>query len=145
MLRFCVPLALLWTGAPAEAVVYQGNPTAGFHVDRPAGDLVSGSVSLTKLRIHACNGTWTDYPVGAIVDPVAGYSLVVSGGDLCGATWYWGSAMVLQGNNGAAFTLSYGAGTTSISFAPSSAALTPYTVVSGTVSGSGPRLYGTMN
>lgn len=145
MLGFCVSLALLWTAAPAGAVVYQGNPIAGFHIDRPAGDLVSGTVILTKLRIHDCSGSWTDYPVGATVDPVAGTHVTVSGGDLCGSTWYWGSTMQLYGDNGAPFTLSYGAGSTSIPFAPSSVAVSPYTVVSGSASGSGPRLYGTMN
>jgi hypothetical protein len=58
----------------AHAVWYTGNPVVSFRVTRPADDYLDGSVTLTKLRMNACGGGSTDYPVGASIDPVSGPS-----------------------------------------------------------------------
>lgn len=90
-------LSTLAIGSNAEAINYGGNPDLGFQVDRPQGDYIDGSVYLNKIRVHKCDGSYVDYGVYKTVDPVAGYARGIASGDYCGATWYWGSAMVLNG------------------------------------------------
>lgn len=88
--------ALLALAPPAHAAVYSGNPDLDFRVDRAEGDLVDGNVLLNKLRITRCDGTWVDYPINKWVDPVAGFTKRdVIGGNLCLATWYLTSTMVV--------------------------------------------------
>src|SRR5687768_16459739 len=92
-----VVMLLIGAVSPAHAVVFAGNPKVGFHVDRSAGDYVDGAVYLTGVRVHYCGGGYDQYAVGQTVDPVAGHEVTVAGGDLCGVTWYWGSAMEIEG------------------------------------------------
>lgn len=125
----------------ATAITYSGNPSLQFHVERPAGDLISGNVKLNKVRVYRCNNAgWTDYSVNGWIDPVAGYSVTVDGGDLCGAQWYWGSSMTLTG---VGFTATMDDPNTAVQFgnptAPTS--LAPVTVTSGTMTGAAPALY----
>lgn len=142
-------LLLLAPVAPAHAFVYTGNPDFGFHVDRPAHDLVSGEVRLHKVRLHPCDNSGpVDYVVNQEIDPVAGYTLTIAGGDLCGATFFWADTMVLYGSGSAgAFTIEHDDGTTPVQFgAPiPPAALTPYDVVSGTAPGAGPGIVVTID
>jgi hypothetical protein len=134
-----VAAAAALVSTTAHAFIYVGNPNLGFRVDRPAGDYVSGSVVLTKVRVHKCGGGYVDYPVGATVDPVAGGSVPIGAGNLCFATFYWGSTMEVDGP---AYTLEVEDSTTTVTLGEeiSPVALTPYTVVSGTMSGGGPWL-----
>jgi hypothetical protein len=134
----CVAVAALGS-TTAHAFIYIGNPNLGFRVDRPAGDYVSGSAVLTKVRVHKCGGGYIDYPVGATVDPVAGGSVPIGAGDLCFATFYWGSVLEIEGP---AYTLEVDDATTTVTLGSEIApvALTPYEVVSGTMNGGGPWL-----
>lgn len=142
MTKYVLPLLLLGVSVPSHAIVFTGNQRLSFWVDRSAGDLTDGSVYLNKIRVHKCDNTHVDYPVNASLDPVAGSSIVIAGGDLCGATWYWGSTMTLHGDNGNDFTIDYDDNTTHNVFASPLVAtpLTPYEVTEGSISGTGPKL-----
>lgn len=123
----------------AHAVIYAGTPNLGFTVARPQFDYVSGSVYLTKVRVHKCAGGYTDYAVGQTIDPVDGYSLGIASGNYCSLTFYWGSTMEIDGP---AYSLEYDEATTTVPLATEIApvALTPYDVVSGSMTGGGPKL-----
>jgi hypothetical protein len=142
MTKYLLPGLLLAMGTPSHAIQYTGDQRLSFKVDRPAQDLTDGSVYLTKVRIHECDSSYVDYPVNATIDPVAGDSVVIAGGDLCGATWFWGNDMVLYGDDGDEFTILYQNDTTSNVFASPlvPTALQPYEVTEGSISGPGPRL-----
>jgi hypothetical protein len=135
-------LVALALPVPAHAVIYIGNPTLGFRVDRPANDYVDGSVYLIGVRVHYCGGGYDDYAVGQTIDPVAGYTVTVSGGNLCGATWAWGSTMSIEGP---AYDLEAYDDTTffAIDGDIDPVALEDWDVVSGTYSGLGP--YGVLS
>jgi hypothetical protein len=128
----------------AHATVYTGNPNIDFHVDRPMQhDLVSGDVTLDHVRVSYCGGGHTDYAVNDVVDPVAGYSLTINGGDLCSVTFAWSTSMYLDGSN---FTVGYDATSTTVQVgANMSASLSPYRVVSGNPSGGAPVLFVTIH
>ncbi|MCB9673446.1 MAG: hypothetical protein H6736_24700 [Alphaproteobacteria bacterium] len=91
-------LGMLTLGTPAHAAIYSGNPATTFRIDRPQGDLTDGDVNVYKLRIHYCGGGYTDYSVKQWVDPVDGFSVTINGGNLCSATVFWDSDIVLHGN-----------------------------------------------
>jgi hypothetical protein len=127
----------------AHAFLYGGNPAVRVFVQRPAGDLVSGSVELQKVTVHPCAGGYTDYAVGEVIDPVEGYTVQIAGGDLCGLRFWWASDMELDGDGTlGAFSLLYGEAYTNISIDPDivSVALTPYDLVSGSMTSGAPRL-----
>lgn len=148
MIKSWISLALLVVAVPSHAVVYAGNPDLSFTVDRPVGDLTYGDVTLTKFRIHPCSGSDVDYPVDEDIDPVDGFTYIdVTGGNLCGVTFYWGTDMILNGNDGTSFVLEYTANTTSVTFATPIPAvlLTGTTILSGSPTGTGPKIYVTMN
>ena len=129
--------------ASAHATLYFGNPNLGFRVDRPAGDYVAGSVTLDKVRVHHCGGGFTDYEVDSVIDPVAGYTLTIAGGDHCALTFAWASALVIEGHGSLGpFTVRYAAGATTVPLSEEIApvALTPYSVASGSMSGGAPWL-----
>jgi hypothetical protein len=136
-------IALLLALGTADALIYSGNPDWSFYVDNTGGTLTGGEVWLNKVRIHRCDGGYTEYAVQQSVDPVVGHTVVdITGGDLCAATMYWGSDMELSGSG---FTLRYAENTTTVSLDPLSAAwLTPYDVTSGTLSGGAPKLFVTL-
>lgn len=98
-LAFATLFAASALPATAHAWIYSGNPgDLEFRVDRPEGDVIDGSVLVDKLRIHRCNGTYVDYDIEAWVDPVKGHTVHGSiTGDLCQATWYLSSTMVVAG------------------------------------------------
>lgn len=127
--------------APARAYVFIGNPVAKGVVDRPAHDLVGGSATLDKVRMHRCGGGYVDYPVGASIDPTEMWSVAIDAGDWCGLSVVWDGAVSIDGPS---FTVSYEEPYTSVGIDgpdPSSTPLTPFTVVDGTFSGTSPRLY----
>ncbi len=135
---------LLLVAPPAAAVTYDGTPWLTFHVDRPAGDYVGGEVDLTGVRVHHCGGGYTDVAVNDTFDPVAGGGFAVPSGDHCSLTFAWGSALEIDGPS---FTVSYSETTTAVPLdTPIDAVyLSPYTVVSGSMSGYGPWLYVTID
>jgi hypothetical protein len=129
--------------APAGATLYTGNPDLGFRVDRPQGDYTDGEVVLDKVRVHHCGGGSTDYDIDETVDPVEGYSLTISGGDHCGVTWFWDSDLDIDGSGSyGTFTVRFSEASTGVTLDTEidPVALTPYEVVSGTMSGGGPWL-----
>jgi hypothetical protein len=132
-------MLLLSLALPAQAVIYIGNPVLDFRVDRPAGDYVDGSVTLAKVRVHHCAGGYTDVTVNDALDPVQVYSVAIPAGDQCSLTFYWNSALDV---NGPAYTVRYAQSTTAMTLSTDIApvALTPYSVVSGSMSGGGPWL-----
>jgi hypothetical protein len=123
----------------AHAVVYVGSPTLGFRVDRAAGDYTGSSVVLDKVRVHHCAGGYTDVQVDETLDLVDGATVSIPSGDHCGLTWYWDSALDIDGPT---YTVRYAQATTGVTLDDEipPVALTPYTVVSGTMSGGGPWL-----
>jgi hypothetical protein len=132
-------LVLLSLARPADAVIYIGNPEMSFRVDRPQGDYVSGSVDLDKVRVHYCSGSTTDVTVGQTIDPVAGATVPLPAGDLCAVTFYWSTDLDVDGP---AYTVRYSGATTTVTLATDiePVLLSPYSVVSGTMSGGGPWL-----
>lgn len=123
----------------ASAVQYVGSPVLTFRVDRPAGDYVEGSVTLTKVRVHHCAGGYTDVSVGQAIDPVQVQEVEIPEGDHCSLTFYWSTDLDIDGP---AYTVRYSETTTSVPLSTSIApvSLSPWTVTSGTMSGSGPWL-----
>jgi hypothetical protein len=126
---------------PAEAVIFIGNPNLDFTVDRPAHDYIDSSVVLDKVRFHYCAGGSTDVQVDETLDLVAGSSVGFSAGDYCGLTFYWDSVLDIDGPG---YTVRYSQATTAVTLeddTPDPVALTPYSVISGSMSGAGPSLY----
>jgi hypothetical protein len=125
--------------APAHAFIYVGNPSLGFRVDRPQADYVDGAVHLDKIRVHHCGGGYTDVTVDQTLDPVALNHVAIPAGDHCSLTWYWGGDLDVDG---ASYTVRYAEATTTVvldaEIPPKS--LSPYSVVSGSMSGGGPWL-----
>lgn len=129
--------------APAHAFLYGGNPAVRLDVQRASADLVSGDVDLTKLRVHYCSGGFADYTVGQTIDPVAGFTQVISGGDICDLRFYWGSDMMLDGSGSlGSFSLLYGEAYTTVPVDPAIAIvpLTPFELVSGSMTSGAPGL-----
>jgi hypothetical protein len=131
-LAFLVPPA-------ANAYIYVGNPTLSFHVTRPADDFESGTVVLHQLKMHKCNGQTITSTPDATIDPVAGWSTIIPGGDYCSTTLVWDPAMEIEGDT---FVIEYDAGQTTVQLGSQIApvSLTPVDVVSGSFSGTAPRL-----
>ncbi|MEL6342473.1 MAG: hypothetical protein AAFV53_05030 [Myxococcota bacterium] len=129
--------------SPAYAVVHAGNPHLEFWVDPPEGSLTTGDVTLDRVRVHLCGGGYTDYPVGAAIDPVAGYGLTIQGGDLCKVTFFWDSDMTLEGSNAiGAYSLRYTEAFTEVvlSGPDYGADLDPFIVENGVVHAGNPHL-----
>lgn len=129
-------LSLLLTPS-AEAYVFWGNPELKLEIDRTEGDLVEGDVELVGVRVTRCNGTYNDYMADTPIDPVAGWTTTISGGNLCRATAWWSSDGVIWSS---AFTLK-----SDVEFSPvdivgpvSSAAWEDWVVTGGTFTGSHP-------
>lgn len=135
---------LISTPFEASAVQYAGNPNLTLRVDRPAHDYLDGSVTLQKVRVHHCAGGSTDYTQNQAIDPVAGHQVAIGAGDHCGLTFYWSTAMDIDGSG---FTVRYAEATTSVTLASTiePVALTPCGVISGSMGGVCPRLYVTVN
>ena len=134
-------LSLVTLSSPAA--VFYGNPKASFKVDRPEGDYIDGSVYVYALRVTNCSGTETSYAVKQWVDPVAGYTLTINGGDLCEATWEWDSDFEI---NGPGYSL--GASPTNTTFDLEHiipVRLQPYEVDSGSYTGHPPFVLMTLN
>ena len=123
----------------ADAMIYLGNPALGFRVDRPAGDYVDGGVVLDKVRVPPCGGGSTDVEIDQTIDPVAVTWVDIPAGDHCAVTWYWATDLDV---NGPSYTVRYEGATTSVLLDEEipPVALTPYSVVSGSMSGGGPWL-----
>lgn len=127
----------------AGAIIYNGNPNLGFRVDRPAGDYLSGSVTVDKVRVHHCAGGYTDHSVNDTIDPVDGYTMAIPSGDECGLTFYWSSALTIDGDGAlGAFTVSHSGSTTSVTLEDEipPTLLGGCTVTSGQMSGGCPWL-----
>lgn len=142
MLR-SVLVSFLFVSPSARAVVFTGNPNVGFRVDRPQGDYLEGSVGLDKLRVVHCGGGSTDYAVGQTIDPVAGFSVAIDAGDHCGLVFFWDTDLDIDGDGSqGAFTVRATEDTTSVTIAEpiSPVAFSPWSVVSGSMSGGGPWL-----
>jgi len=97
----------------ASAVIHVGNPQgppkAEFKVSPPEGTVTSGSVYVDHVRVHDCDGTYTDYDVDAVISPWVWFSVDIDGGDLCELSVAWGSDMVIDGtdDSGGVYTLRY--------------------------------------
>jgi hypothetical protein len=132
-------LLLTALALPAEALVYSGNPNLDFRVDRPADDYQYGSVILDKIRINHCAGGYTDVAVNDTIDPVALQSVAIPAGDHCSVTFYWSSWMDITGPT---YVVRYAQSTTTVTLSTEIApkALTPYSVISGQMSGGSPWL-----
>lgn len=139
-------LSLLSNPASTLAIVHGGNPNLHIHVDQAAGYLTQGSVDLDKVRVESCGGGFTDYQVDQSIDPVAGFDLSISGGDLCGVELFWDSEMMLDGSGPqGAFSLSYDQTSTWIALPAQPQALTPWTPETGIVHGGNPNIYLSIN
>ena len=135
--------SLLLLISSADAFVYIGNPNLDFRIDRPADDYLGGTVTLDKVRVNHCAGGSTDYQVDQTLDPVAVYTLTIAGGDHCSVTYYWASAIVIDGEGQLGpFTVRYSQATTTVQLKADiePVALNPYSVASGSMSGGAPWL-----
>lgn len=91
-------LLALGLATPSQASVFLGNPKLGFHLERPQGDLITGTVVVDRVEVEHCDGTVDTYVLDEIVDPVTGHTVTISGGDLCNATWFWSSDFLVEGD-----------------------------------------------
>lgn len=135
-----IPMLLVALVPDAAALVWTGTPVIGFRIDRPGvSDLISGEVVLDELTVHYCDSTTVDYPIGAVIDPVAGYERTISGGDLCGATWHFSTIMEVDGSG---FQLEIGDASVYTPIIPSMpwVTLSDVDVVGGSMSGDDPAL-----
>jgi hypothetical protein len=137
-------LLLLGLTGSADAITYDGTPVLRFRVDRPANDFVSGEVELIGVRVHHCGGGYTDVSVNDVFDPVAGGQFGIPAGDHCQITFAWGSDLEVQGPG---YVVVYSESTTAVPLdeAIDPVYLSPYTVVSGSMSGYGPWLVVTID
>lgn len=121
----------------ASAYTYWGNPSLTITVERAEADLVDGSGWLDAVLVHHCDGTTDTYTVDALVDPVAGYSLTVAGGDLCSVEPLWGGDIAVSGDG---FELASSAISTWIPLSGASQCVSwiPFTIVTGAITGSAP-------
>jgi len=145
MLRILAVMIATGVAAPdADAAIFMGDPDIGFQIDRPQQDIYDGDVYVDKLRVHSCDGSWTDYAVNRWVDPTVGPRVTVNGGDLCKVTWYWGSDIVLYGSG---FTIVATPSYTHADIDPiADSAVSPWSVTKGDLpSGGGPRLTPTID
>ena len=137
-------------GTPAHAWQWTGNPTLTLWVDREVtSDLDSADVGLGEVRVHRCEGGYDAYPVDDEVDLVEGLSVSIEGGDLCGVSVWFDTALVIrQSADGFQYTfqqLSKGV-VLDAEVGPYSAALTPVAIEVGPLDGLGPsRLYVDIN
>jgi len=106
-------------------------------------------MSIDKIRVHNCGGGYTDYAMSGerINIPFATDSGIAKGivaGNYCGLTFYWGSEIDI---NGSGFTVEYSEATTAVALNTviDPVYLSPYTVISGSMSGLGPWLHVTIN
>ncbi len=128
----------------AHAFIYVGSPVLDIVVDRPAHDLTSGWTTVDKVRMHKCDGAYTDFEVDAALDPTDGFTVTITSGDWCGATVVWADDVLTASSS---WGLRYEEPWTTVEldgYDPASVPLTPYTVVTGTMSGLAPRLYVTV-
>lgn len=142
MLTFPLLLTAL-TQSPAHAVWYIGNPVLDFRVDRPAGDYLEGTVVLDKVRVFHCGGGSTDYEVDETIDPVVVQHVSIDAGNHCALRFFWSSDLDIDGDGSLGpFTVRYAEDTTDVTLATDiePVALTPYSVVSGSMSGGAPWL-----
>ncbi len=133
-------MLLLQITVAAHAFVYVGNPPLTLQVVREEGDLSSGSVEVTGVRVHRCGGGYTDYPIDELVDPTEPQTLVIAGGDLCAVSVGWSTDLVVAS---AAFEVRYEHAWTTVLLtgaARDEAELAPLVVDSGTFTGSEPAL-----
>ncbi|MDP2304734.1 MAG: hypothetical protein Q8P18_01740 [Pseudomonadota bacterium] len=137
-LRLLLPIV-----APAHAAIYSGNPELWIKVDRPAHDFVEGGVVLHEIQTHTCAGGLATYVYDVAIDPVAGWSTQVGGGNLCGITLVWGSPL---GIDGPAYAVVYSEEVTEVLLGATipPVALTPFSVVYGNYSGTAPHLFLTL-
>lgn len=127
----------------AEAIIHGGNPHLDFFVTPPEGTLSGGDVDVDRIRVHNCGGGFTDYIVNETIDPVEGYGLDITGGNLCGVTVFWDSDMYLDGNNVSGdYTIRYDDDLTYVPLGnPTSAVpLAPFFVEDGIIHGGNPHL-----
>lgn len=145
MSRFLCVLGLSVLLAPsAQAVTWEKDVRLWGRVDRPQGDFLDGDVTLDKVRAYHCTGgTYVDFVVDEVVDPVAGFYATVSAtGDYCSITWVFSSDFVIDGVGGA-FTVESSDAEVPMTASASMGwvALSPFVVTSGTMPGAaGPHL-----
>lgn len=96
-------------------------------------------MTLTKIRVHACSTGYTDVTVGQTFDPVVVHSVAIPAGNHCSLTFYWSSDLDIDGPT---WTVRYSESTTDVTLATdiSPVALSPWTVISGTMPGGSPWL-----
>jgi len=142
--KSAVLFALVLLPIESPAFVYVGNPILGFRIDRPQGDHIDGSVTLTSVRVIDCAGGHTDYEVNKTIDPVAGYEVQITGGDLCGVTYNWGSSIDINGTGSLDdYTVQSTASSTTVALGHliMPAHLTQWSVTVGSMSGGGPQVF----
>ncbi len=124
----------------AHAYIFIGNPGTTISVD-PAGGLTEAEATVDAIRVHKCGGGYTTFDIDETVDLIAGITIDIQPGDLCGVSVDWGSDVTFGTD---AWSGTYDEPYTSVTLdgSPStvSTALTPFEVTSGTFSGSPPRL-----
>lgn len=140
---FSLALLLLPISGSAQAAIYSGNPEIWIDIDRPAHDFLGGSVILEAIQVHTCSGGLATYVHNVAIDPVAGWSTHVGGGDLCGITLVWGGDLSIQGPT---YSLLYSVAATEIPIGTTipAVALTPFSVVAGNYQGAAPSLLVTL-
>ena len=147
-MTLAISLLALLSNLPAttSAIVHGGNPNLHIHVDQAQGYLTQGSVDLDHVRVAYCGGGFSDYTVADSIDPVAGFDLTISGGDLCSVELFWDSEMMLDGvGPQGAFSLSFDQTSTWIALPAQPQALTPWTPETGIVHGGNPNIYLSIN
>ncbi len=132
-------LSVLLFMSLSEAYVFVGNPKLNVVVDRSESDLVDGTASLDKVRVHQCGGGYTDYEIDAWIDPVNGWGTTIGGGNLCAISLKWHTDVWVEST---AFLLRYEELTTTFTLTSSgtgTVSFSPFVVEEGSFSGSTPN------
>lgn len=116
----------------AHAYIFVGNPEAGVRLEVPGASLTYADADVDFIRVHQCGGGYTQFEVDAAVDLVAGFTVDIDPGNLCGVSVKWASDVDFGGSG---FDATYSEGHTSVTLGGSPSTvwtgLTPFTVVSG--------------
>lgn len=147
MVRTSVIALTMWTvAAPAHAGTWMHGTELHGRVDRPQGDFTGGTVDLEKVRAYHCGAsTYVDFVANESVDPVAGFSVTVSAtGDYCDITFFFDTDVTIDGDGtSGVFAIESTDAEVDMTVSASMGwvALSDWSVVSGTMSGSaGPHL-----
>lgn len=138
-MRSLIAVGLFALPVTASAGIYGGNPKIMVELERYEDDITVAVADVAQVDVVHCDDTVDEYIVGEEVDLEAGWSLDIDGGDLCRVVIEWDSVIEAES---AAWTIEVSRNNTTIPVdgpIPGQV-MAPFTVTSGTYSGTNPVL-----